>query len=454
MAKNDEPLLVVEDDADLCNQLHRCFRGYRVLSAGDAAQATEAMRAIEPPVVLFDLGLSAGRGGVEQRVAALGELLRRWPRTKVVVIAAGDEREYALKAVDDGAYDFCEKPLDAEAVRLVVARARRLHQIEEENRRLVRTSFTPLPGIIAASPAMLEVCRLIERLARVGATVLLQGESGTGKEVLARALHALGPRADRRFVAINCASIPESLLESELFGYERGAFTGAVRRTTGRIEYADGGTLFLDEVADLPLPLQAKLLRFLQERVVERLGGRGEIPVDVRVVAATHDDLESMIAAGTFREDLYYRLCEISVRIPPLRERSGDAALLAHALLRQYARSDGRAVTGFTVDALAAIDAYGWPGNVRELENVVHRAVILAEDREVSATHLGLDAAGDGAGRPLRLREARNEAERATVARALGLANGNIVRAAELLGVSRPTVYALLNKFGMRAGCE
>lgn len=454
MAKSDEPLLVVENDADLCNQLRRCLRGYRVLSANGPAEATETMRAVEPPVVLFDLGLPAGRGGAEQGGAALGEMLRRWPRAKVVVIAAGDEREYALKAVDDGAYDFCEKPLEIDAVRQVVARARKLYQIEEENRRLVRASLTPLPGIIATSPAMLEVCRLIERLARVSATVLLLGESGTGKEVLARALHALGPRADRRFVAINCASIPESLLESELFGYERGAFTGAIRRNTGRIEYADGGTLFLDEVADLPLPLQGKLLRFLQERVVERLGGRGEIPVDVRVVAATHDDLEAMIAAGTFREDLYYRLCEISVRIPPLRERSGDAALLAHTLLRQYARSDGRAVTGFTVDALAAIDAYAWPGNVRELENVVRRAVILAEDREVSASHLGLDAADDGAGRPLRLRDARNEAERATVARALGLANGNIVRAAELLGVSRPTVYALLNKFGMRAGCE
>jgi two-component system NtrC family response regulator len=296
---------------------------------------------------------------------------------------------------------------------------------------------------------MLKVCRTVEKVAPSNATVLLLGESGTGKELLARAVHQLSTRATERFVAINCAAIPDALLESELFGYEKGAFTGASKQTVGKIEYASKGTLFLDEIGDLPLPLQAKLLRFLQERVIERLGGRGEIPVDVRVVGATHQNLEALIQAGSFRQDLYYRLSEISVMIPPLRARQGDAALLAHAFLEKFSQQQNRALKGFTPDAIDAIESYPWPGNVREMENVIKRAVIMAESGQISALDLGLKADA-GESQPLNLRQVRDEAERRAVVRALGRTNGNIVQAAELLGVSRPTLYDLLNRFGLK----
>ncbi|WP_440997087.1 PEP-CTERM-box response regulator transcription factor [Arhodomonas sp. SL1] len=452
MARGVERLLIVDDDEGVRSQLRWCFPEYQVLLAGDCSEALERMRGAQPPIVLLDLGLPPDPANTSQGLMALREILQGWPATKVVVVTGNDERESALKAVAAGAYDFYQKPVDADVLRLIVSRALRLHAIEEENRRLVRAPESPLPGIMAAAPAMLEVCRMVERVAPVDATVLVLGESGTGKELVARALHALSDRAEQRFVAINCASIPETLLESELFGYERGAFTGAVQRTVGRIEYANGGTLFLDEVGDLPLALQAKLLRFLQERVVERLGGRGEVPVDVRVVAATNRDLQTMRREGAFREDLFYRLSEFTLRIPALREREGDAALLAHGLLRHFVQRDQRGIAGFSPEALSAIEAYDWPGNVRELENVIRRSVIVADGRVIQVRDLGLPHPDSGDGEPpLRLREAREAAERNSVARALGLANGNIMRAAEMLGVSRPTVYALLNKFGMKA---
>jgi two-component system NtrC family response regulator len=295
---------------------------------------------------------------------------------------------------------------------------------------------------------MLKICRQIERLAPTQATVTLLGESGTGKELLARALHTGSPRRDKRFVAINCAAIPDQLLESELFGYERGAFTGAAKTTPGRIETADGGTLFLDEIGDLPLGLQAKLLRFLQERVIERVGGRQEIPVDVRVVCATHRNLRDRIAEGAFREDLFYRLTEMIVTIPPLRARVGDAALLAHAFVRRLAQAQGRDRLVLRDDALDAIAAHAWPGNVRELENAIKRAVIMAEDDAITADDLGLVPAGEP--EVLNLRQARDEAEKQAVVRVMARCDGNIAKAAELLGISRPTLYDLLNRFGMR----
>jgi two-component system NtrC family response regulator len=297
-------------------------------------------------------------------------------------------------------------------------------------------------------PMMLKVVGQIERLAPTDATVTLLGESGTGKELLARALHVGSPRRDRRFVAINCAAIPDQLLESELFGYEKGAFTGAARTTPGRIETADGGTLFLDEIGDLPLPLQAKLLRFLQERKIERLGGRGEIAVDVRVVCATHRNLREAIAAGTFREDLFYRLAGMIVTIPPLRERTGDASLLAHAFVRQLAKHHGRTKMALRDDALDAIERHPWPGNVRELENAIKRAVIMADGALIGADDLGLEASTETP--VLNLRQIRDEAERHAVLKVMARCDGNIVRAAEMLGVSRPTLYDLLNRFGLR----
>ncbi|UEX77363.1 PEP-CTERM-box response regulator transcription factor [Sediminicurvatus halobius] len=450
MPRANPALLIVEDDSGLQQQLKWCFSDdYQVLLAENRERGLELVDLHEPPIVLLDLGLPPDAANASEGLRALEQILVRAPETKVIVITGNEAREHALEAVGTGAYDYYQKPVDPDLLQLIVERAYRLHELQMERRRLVQSPENPLEGVIATSPQMLRACRLVERVASSDATVLLLGESGTGKELLAQAVHRLSGRKNRRMVAINCASIPENLLESELFGFEKGAFTGATRQTIGKIEYADGGTLFLDEIGDLPLSLQAKLLRFLQERVIERLGARGEIPVDVRVVCATNQDLHAMMRAGDFREDLYYRLSEISVEVPSLRDRDGDAALLAHAFLRRYAERDKRPLRGFSADALAAIRGYSWPGNVRELENVIRRAVIMADGAEVTAADLGLDVDMEEV-EPLKLREVRDRAERRTVSRALGLANGNLVRASELLGVSRPTLYSLLNKYGLR----
>jgi two-component system NtrC family response regulator len=346
-----------------------------------------------------------------------------------------------------GAYDFCQKPFDPEILGLIVQRAFRLHALQQENLLLHQAQESPIKGMISADPLMLKMCRNVERVAPADVTVLLLGESGTGKEVLARALHQLSPRASRKFVAINCAAIPENLLESELFGYEKGAFTGANKQTRGKIEFAEGGTFFLDEVGDLPLSLQAKMLRFLQERVVERVGGREEIPVDVRVVCATHQDLKKLIDDGRFREDLYYRVSEIVITIPPLRDRSGDSVLLAQALLHKFGQQQGRTTLGFKPDALEAIESYGWPGNVREMENCIKRAVIMAEGSQIGVEDLGLPTLTK---EPFNLRQVRDEAERKAIIKVLSRVDGNMVRASELLGVSRPTLYDLLNRHNLK----
>jgi two-component system NtrC family response regulator len=448
MADTRKPLLIVEDDPALQKQMRWALDSYETVVADDRSSAIAQLRRFEPAVVTMDLGLPPHPDDPTEGLALLEELQSLSPGTKIIVLTGQNDRANALRAVALGAYDFCTKPFEPEMLALTIDRAFRLHELQSENRRLqAQFPGKTMPGLLTLDPEMQRVCRTIEKVAPTSATVMILGESGTGKELLARALHEQSPRAGNRFVAINCAAIPENLLESELFGYEKGAFTGATRQTPGKIEVAHGGTLFLDEIGDLPMSLQAKLLRFLQERVIERVGGRHEIAVDVRIICATHQTLKDYIQQGRFREDLFYRLAEIVVDIPPLRARRGDAALLAHSFVRRFADEQRRGSLSLLPDAIAAIESHGWPGNVRELENVIKRAVIIVDGPTIGAADLGLAEANAEA---LNLREVREEAERNAVLRALGRVNGNLTRAAELLGVSRPTLYDLMHRFGLK----
>jgi two-component system NtrC family response regulator len=444
-------LLVVEDDPGLQSQLKWSFEDFDVAVAEDHDAALAHLRRLEPPVVTLDLGLPPDPGGVSVGFGLLEEILALAPDTKVIVVTGHNDRTNAMRAIAMGAYDFYEKPIDPDLLGITIQRAARLYAIEQENRRLqTGHGSSALEGLIASSPEMLKVCRTVEKLAPTDVSTLILGESGTGKEVLVKALHRLSDRRDKRLVAINCAAIPEALLESELFGYEKGAFTGAAKTTPGKIEVANGGILFLDEVGDLPQPLQAKLLRFLQERVIERIGGRSEIAVDVRVICATHRDLPELIQAGDFREDLYYRINEATISVPPLRERHGDSLLLARAFLARYAEQLKRPVKGFMPQAIEAIDTYGWPGNVRELENRVKRAVIMTDGTQVSLEDLELPAREDGDyTEPFNLREVREKAESLAITRALARTAGNVSKTAELLGVTRPTLYNLMKKYSI-----
>jgi putative PEP-CTERM system response regulator len=441
-------LLIVEDDEGLQRQLRWAYDDYEVIVAGDRATAIDMLRLHEPDVVTLDLGLPPDPDGVEEGFATLADILRLKPDTKVIVASGHGARESALRAIGSGAYDFYAKPVEIDELGLIVARAFHVHALEAENIRLasVQGGMTLLGGIITASPEMLKTVRTVERVASADVSVMLLGASGTGKELLARGLHETSGRRDGAFVAINCAAIPENLLESELFGHEKGAFTGAVKTTEGKIEQAHGGTMFLDEIGDVPLSLQVKLLRFLQERTIERVGGRKGIPVDTRVVTATHRDIDAMVASGAFREDLYYRIAEIVVHIPSLAERPGDASLLGRAFVQRFASSMRSDVTGLTPDALAALDAHSWPGNVRELENRVKRAVIMADGKLVTAADLDL-AEGDAADDPINLKSVREAADRKAIARAIARTEGNISGAAKLLGISRPTLYDLLKNY-------
>jgi two-component system NtrC family response regulator len=398
----------------------------------------------------MDLGLPPDPDGSTEGLATLQQILALAPDTRVIVLTGNQDHNNAVKAIGMGAYDFHQKPVDPEVLNLVIQRAFFLHNLQQENRRMQQSQAdSPLSGVISRDPGMLKVCRTVEKVAPTSASVMLLGESGTGKEVLARAVHALSPRSKERFMAINCAAIPENLLESELFGYEKGAFTGAAKQTKGKVELAHGGTFFLDEVGDLPMPLQAKLLRFLQERVIERIGGHEEIPVDVRIVCATHQKLKDLCAQGRFREDLYYRLSEIVVTIPPMRQREGDAALLAHHFKNKFCAQESRSSLHFAPDALAAIEGYAWPGNVREMENCIKRAVIMADGNTIVADDLGLpDLEAEEA--PLNLRQVRDEAEYKAIVKALARVDGNIVKASELLGISRPTMYDLMGRHGIK----
>ncbi len=446
-------LLIVEDDPGIQSQLRWCFEDYDVIPATDRHSAISELRRHEPPVVLQDLGLPPDDEGVDEGFATLREILQLAPFTKVIVVTGHGDQSNALRAVGLGAYDFYQKPVDVDTLQLIVQRAYQIHTLEAENRRLAEAlGASPLDGVIAASEAMLKVCRTIEKVAPTNATTLLQGESGTGKEVLAHALHQLSSRPDKPFVAINCAAIPETLLESELFGFEKGAFTGAVKQTPGKIEVANGGTLFLDEIGDMPLSLQAKLLRFLQERTVERIGGRTEIPVDVRVICATNKNLKLAMSTNAFRDDLYYRIAEITIEIPPLREREGGRLLLARFLLNKFAKQQGSGIKGFTDDAHDAIEAYAWPGNVREMENKIKGAVIMADGKLVTAADLGLSVSANPPS--LNLRVVRQNAETLAIRQALVRASGNISRTAEILGITRPTLYDLMAKYSIRAEAD
>ena len=443
-------LLIVEDDPALQKQMRWAFEKYEAVVANDREMAVAQLRRYEPAVVTMDLGLPPHPDDPAEGFRLLEEIRALAPDTKVIVLTGQNDRANALKAIDLGAHDFCTKPFEPELLTWTIDRAFRVHELQEENRRLQLAAQSPaMSGIITRDAEMQRTCRTIEKVAPTSATVLILGESGTGKELLARALHDLSPRRQQRFVAINCAAIPETLLESELFGYEKGAFTGAAKQTIGKIETAANGTLFLDEIGDLPFSLQAKLLRFLQERVIERVGGRSEIAVDVRIVCATHQSLKDYITAGKFREDLYYRLAEIIVEIPPLRARKADAALLAHSFVRKFAAEQRRGAMTLLPDAIDAIESHPWPGNVRELENVIKRAVIMADGQKIGAADVGL-APSEGDGSMLNLRQVRDEAEKHAVVRVLARVNGNLSKAAELLGVSRPTLYDLMDRFGLR----
>ena len=456
MSESAKPkLLIIEDDEGLQRQLRWAYDDYDVVVASDRTTAIDLLRAEEPAVVTLDLGLPPDPDGVSEGFATLAEIVALKPDTKIIVASGHGARESAMRAIASGAYDFYQKPVDIDELGMIVRRAFHLHAIEADNMRLASSPTADarvLGRMVTAAPEMLKVARTVERVANADVSVMLLGASGTGKELLARGVHEASPRKGGAFVAINCGAIPENLLEAELFGHEKGAFTGAVKTTEGKIELAQGGTLFLDEVGDIPLPLQVKLLRFLQERVIERIGGRKAIAVDTRIVCATHRNLEEMIAEGSFREDLYYRLAEIVVRIPTLAERPGDAALLAKHFVTNFAGTMNPSVKGLSPDALAAIDRWSWPGNVRELENRLKRAVIMADGKLVTAADLDLNGGSDeeSAADQINLKAVRDAADRKAIRRAVARTEGNISNAAKLLGISRPTLYDLIKQHGLQ----
>lgn len=445
MTQAKQKLLIIDDDPGIQKQLKWSFTEYEALLADDRASAISQLKLHQPSVVTLDLGLPPDPANASEGLATLAEIISIAPNTKVIVITGNDDRENAMKAIALGACDFFQKPIEPAILGYFIERAFHIYQLEEENRLLQQ--YTPtMSNIIGNSPAMQKVCRMVERIAATDITTLLLGESGTGKEVLAKAIHQLSPRKEQPFIAINCASIPDNLLESELFGFERGAFTGAHKQTKGKIECANGGTLFLDEIGDMPLALQAKMLRFLQERIIERVGGRNEIEVDIRVLCATHRDLVKMTTEETFREDLYYRINEICINIPSLKQRDGDIILLARTFLRQYNHELNRKIKGFTNNALDAMLAYAWPGNIRELQNKLKSAVIMADSQYIDEEDLCLNIS-DSAAPQLALRDIREAAERRAIITAISYCNKNMSRTAEQLGITRPTLYSLMEKY-------
>lgn len=439
-------LLIVEDDPGLQKQLKWTFECYQTVIAGNRSEAITALRRYMPSVVTLDLGLPPDAANASEGLNTLQEILELAPATKIIVVTGNDDREHAIQSVALGAYDFYQKPIDTDVLNLIIDRAFQLSYLEKEHIKLQQQTVQPLAGIIASCKKMQELSRKVEKIAPTNVTALLLGESGTGKEVLAKAIHGLSDRKDKPFITVNCAAIPENLLESELFGYEKGAFTGASQQTKGKIEYAHKGTFFLDEIGDLPFSLQSKLLRFLQERIIERIGGRREIPIDVRIICATHQNLQTLINEGRFRLDLYYRISEITINIPPLREREGDAITIATAFLRRFSEANNKKIKNFTKEAAKAIETYSWPGNIRELENKIKRAVIMTDDTSITFDDLELEDSID-VSMPFNLKEVREGAETIAIKRALTHSNNNISNTARLLGITRPTLYTLFEKY-------
>ena len=449
MSKENKKLLIVEDDLGLQSQIRWCFEDYEVFLADDRESALRQIRLHKPAVVTLDLGLPPETNNTSEGLATLVNILEIEPNTKIIVVTGQEEKENAVEAIGLGAYDFYAKPFNPEIMSLIVDRAFKIHDLELDNKKLHDSSnHENFNGVVACSSQMQSVCKAVEKVAPSDATVLLLGESGTGKEICARGLHVKGRNNKGEFVAINCAAIPDNLLESELFGYEKGAFTGAVKQTKGKIEYADGGTLFLDEMGDLPFSLQAKLLRFLQERVIERIGSHKPISVNVRIVCATHQNLRDKIEKGEFREDLFYRISEIPIEIPPLRDREGDVILLAKYFFKEFNEQHGGKLKGFSKDSLTSMEAYAWPGNVRELQNRIKRAVIMSDEKYITAADLELDTLPTER-MNYDLKTIREKVERQAVIRAMSHVNGKIAPAAELLGVSRPTLYDLIKKLNI-----
>ena len=446
----EKKLLIVEDDHGLQSQLKWSFEEFDPEIVGDRESALQYVRQNKPGVVITDLGLPPDAGGSSEGFALLEEVLAFDPKTKVVVVTGREEKENAVRSVGMGAYDFYEKPIDVDMLKFIIERAFRLRELEDQNSELIKAqSRDGAQGMIGNCPQMVEIFDTVEKVASTSVTVLVLGETGTGKGELARSLHASSDRSDNHFVTINCTSIPEPLLESELFGHEKGAFTGAVARKVGKMEYANGGTLFLDEIGDMPLALQAKILHVLQEKTIVRLGGNQEIPLDVRVICATHQNLEDRISEGLFREDLYYRISEIVVEVPPLRERGEDISLLAQSFLRKFASQQGRNVTGFTKDAISRIRASHWPGNIRELENRIKRAVVMSDGPIIGAQELQLKEA-EGEFVPELLRDVRARAESEAIISSLTNFR-SVSEAAKSLGITRPTLYNLINKYELES---
>ena len=444
-----DTILVVDDDLGIQKQLKWSLTDYNVVFADDYDSAIRQVRRYEPKVVTLDLGLPPDPANASEGLRILQDIVSLAPRTKVIVVTGNNEKENALKAVNFGAYDFYQKPIDSDTIKLLVNRALNLAKLEHENSILSKIR-TGMSRIVGNSEAIQTVVKKAENIAATDISTLLLGESGTGKEVFARSIHEHSPRKDKPFVAINCASIPENLLESELFGYEKGAFTGANKTTLGKIETAQGGTLFLDEIGDMPIGLQAKMLRFLQERVIERVGGRAEIPVDIRVICATHRDLQAMVADETFREDLYYRVGEIPILIPPLRDRDQDIILLARTFLKMYREEFNAKAKSFSEPAIQAMLAHKWPGNIREMQNKLKSAVIMAEGSVIQPDDLGLmPVSGNAEPETLNLREVREIAESRAIRRAYQKSDSNMSKTAELLGITRPTLYSLLDKYNL-----
>ena len=444
-------LLIIDDDDEIRTQMKwSLINDYEVFMAEDRPSALKAFRENHPPVVLLDLGLPPHSGDVSEGMATLSEILVQASFTKIIIISGQGEKENARQAIGAGAYDFLPKPVELEELKIILKRAFYVAGLEKDHRELQQQlTTTSFEGMVGTSPQMQIVFSSIRKVATTDASVLILGESGTGKEMAALAIHRRSARKDGPFIPINCSAIPETLLESELFGHEKGSFTGAHAQRKGRIESAIGGTLFLDEIGEIPLPLQVKLLRFLQEQSIERVGGRQEVPVDTRVIAATNADLKKGMLEGRFREDLYYRLAVIVIGLPPLRERENDVGVLAHEILRRCAAEVGKEGLGFDPEAIRILHRHAWPGNVRELQNRVKRAVIMAEGKRLTAQDLELLGVP-----PLpastSLKEARESVERELVLEALRKHGGKIAPAAIELGIARPTLYELMEKLGLR----